>query len=463
MAAANTNSLNFATNSLMMERQMTVDKNRGQMAEQSIKSAQAFAEACIYLPGGVNSPVRAFGGVDVDPLFIESAKGSKIYDIDGNEYIDYVGSWGPMILGHAHPKVLEAVKAAAQKGTSFGAPTLAETALAKKIIAAFDSIEKVRLVSSGTEAVMTAIRLARGYIKKDLIIKMVGCYHGHSDSLLVAAGSGLAEGAIASSPGVPDSIARLTVVIPYNDIEAVKAAFDLNRGKIAAVLVEPVAANMGVVPPIDGYLRTLRNLCDQNDSLLIFDEVITGFRLALGGAQQLFGIKADITSLGKIIGGGLPVGALGGRADIMDMLAPLGPVYQAGTLSGNPLATAAAIATLNILEQKNTYERLESSAALLEAGLAKAAKEAGIDVILNRLGSIMSCFFIDKKVQNFTDVQSTDIKRFKKFFALMLEQGIYLAPSAYEVMFVSLAHSKGDIEKTIEAAKNSFKKIKNEK
>ncbi len=437
--------------------------NSAHYTEQPTKSIRAYAEACKYLPGGVNSPVRAFGGVDVDPLFIESAKGSKIRDIDGNEYIDYVGSWGPMILGHAHPKVLEAVKAAAQKGTSFGAPTLAETALAQKIIAAFDSIEKVRLVSSGTEAVMTAIRLARGYTKKDLIIKMVGCYHGHSDSLLVAAGSGLAEGAIASSPGVPDSIAKLTVVIPYNDIEAVKGAFDMYREKIAAVLVEPVAANMGVVPPIDGYLRTLRHLCDQNDSLLIFDEVITGFRLALGGAQELFGVKADITCLGKIIGGGLPIGAFGGRADIMDMLAPLGPVYQAGTLSGNPLATAAANAILNILEQKDTYERLESSAALLEVGLTKAAKDAGIAVTINRIGSIMSCFFTDKKVQKFTDVQSTDIKRFKKFFALMLEQGIYLAPSAYEAMFVSLAHSKADIEKTIGAAKNSLQKIKDEK
>jgi glutamate-1-semialdehyde 2,1-aminomutase len=427
------------------------------------RSAEAFAEACSCLPGGVNSPVRAFGGVDVDPLFIESAKGSKICDIDGNEYIDYVGSWGPMILGHAHPKVLEAVTAAAEKGTSFGAPTLAETALAEKIITAFDSIEKVRLLSSGTEAVMTAIRLARGYTKRDLIIKMAGCYHGHSDSLLVAAGSGLAEGAIASSSGVPESVAKLTIVIDYNDIEAVKAAFAGNKGKIAAVLIEPVAANMGVVPPDDGYLRVLRNLCDKNESLLIFDEVITGFRLALGGAQQLFGTKADITCLGKIIGGGLPVGALGGRADIMDLLAPLGPVYQAGTLSGNPLATAAANATLDILYQADTYERLESSAALLEAGLADAAKEAGINVTINRVGSIMSCFFTDRPVRNFTDVQSTGIKQFKKFFAMMLGRGIYLAPSAYEAMFVSLSHSEGDIEKTIEAAKKSFQKIKDER
>ncbi|MHC4482009.1 MAG: glutamate-1-semialdehyde 2,1-aminomutase [Planctomycetota bacterium] len=423
------------------------------------ESVQAFAKACDYLPGGVNSPVRAFGGVDIKPLFIERARGSKIYDIDGNEYIDYVGSWGPMILGHAHPKVLEAIQAAAQKGTSFGAPTLAETALTKKIVAAFDSIEKVRLVSSGTEAVMTAIRLARGYTKKDLIIKMAGCYHGHSDSLLVAAGSGLAESSTPSSAGVPTNVARLTVVIPYNDIDAAMTAFSTHKGKIAAVLVEPVAANMGVVPPIDGYLQTLRELCDQNDSLLIFDEVITGFRLVLGGAQELFSIRADITCLGKIIGGGLPAAAFGSRADIMDMLAPTGPVYQAGTLSGNPIATEAANATLDILAKENCYQKLESSAALLEAGLAKAAKNAGIPITINRVGSIMSCFFSDKPVRNFADVQSTNIKQFKRFFAQMLKQGIYLAPSAYEAMFVSLAHSQADIEKTIEAARNSFRMI----
>jgi glutamate-1-semialdehyde 2,1-aminomutase len=427
------------------------------------ESAQAFAKACEYLPSGVNSPVRAFGGVNIGPIFIERAHGSKIYDIDGNEYIDYVGSWGPMILGHAHPKVLKAVQAAAQKGTSFGAPTLAETALAQKITAAFDSIDKVRLVSSGTEAVMTAIRLARGYTKKDLIIKMAGCYHGHSDSLLAAAGSGLAEIAAPSSAGVPTDIARLTVVIPYNDIDAATTAFAMHKDKIAAVLVEPVAANMGVVPPIDGYLAALRGLCDQNDSLLIFDEVITGFRLALGGAQELFGIKADITCLGKIIGGGLPAAAFGGRVEIMDMLAPTGPVYQAGTLSGNPIATAAANATLDILQQEDGYQKLECSAARLEAGLARAAKDAGIPVKINRVGSIMSCFFTDKPVRNFADVQSINIRQFKKFFAEMLKQGIYLAASADEAMFVSLAHSQADIEKTIEAAKISFHKITNEK
>ena len=427
------------------------------------KSAWAFAEAKNFLPGGVNSPVRAFGGVGLAPLFIERAYGSKIYDIDGNGYIDYVGSWGPMILGHAHPGVLEAIVAAAKNGASFGAPTLAETVLAKKIAAAFGSIEKVRLLSSGTEAVMTAIRLARAYTKKDLIIKMAGCYHGHSDSMLVAAGSGLAENAIPSSSGVPDCIAGMTIVIPYNDIDAAESAFSLHKGKIAAVLVEPVAANMGVVPPIEGYLRALRDLCDAEDALLIFDEVITGFRLAPGGAQEIFGIKADITCLGKIIGGGLPAAALGARAAIMDMLAPIGEVYQAGTLSGNPIATAAANATLDILQEGDCYRKLESSAGLLEAGLADAAKQAGIPVTTSRVGSIMSCFFTDKPVRNFADVRSTNIKQFKKFFAEMLKQGIYLAPSAYEAMFVSLAHTQQDIEKTVKAAKNAFLRIKDKK
>jgi glutamate-1-semialdehyde 2,1-aminomutase len=423
------------------------------------KSAYAFTQARKNIPGGVNSPVRAFGGTGLKPIFIAAAKGAKIYDIDGNEYIDYVGSWGPMIVGHAHTKVLKAIQAAAKNGTSFGAPTLAETELAKKIIAAFDSIEKVRLVSSGTEAVMTAIRLARGYTKRDLIIKMAGCYHGHSDSLLVAAGSGVAEKGTPSSAGVPDAIAKLTIVVPYNDINAVKTAFKVHKNKIAACLVEPVAANMGLVQPAKGYLQNLRNLCSRNKALLIFDEVITGFRLALGGAQQLFGVKADITCLGKIMGGGLPAAAFGGRADIMDMLAPTGTVYQAGTLSGNPLATAAANATLDILTKQNCYRKLEILSARLEKGLTDAAKEANVPVTINRVGSIMCCFFTDKPVRNFADVRSTNIKQFKKFFAEMLKQGIYLAPSAYEAMFVSLAHNREDIEKTIEAAKNSFRKI----
>lgn len=420
------------------------------------KSIKAFEQASRLLPGGVDSPVRAFGGVDEKPAFIASAKGSKIYDIDGNEYIDYVCSWGPMISGHCHPKVVKAVIDAAKKGTSFGAPTLAETELAERITKAFNSIEKVRLLSSGTEAVMTAIRLARGFTKKDCIIKMAGCYHGHSDSLLVAAGSGLAENGTASSAGVPEDLARLTVVIPYNDIEAVKAAFEKHKGKIAACLVEPVAANMGVVPPVDGYLQSLRNLCDAEKSLLIFDEVITGFRVAFGGAQQLYGIKSDITCLGKIIGGGLPLAAIGGRREIMDMLSPGGTVYQAGTLSGNPIATAAANAMLSILAKGNCYKKLEVLSKELDAGLARTAGEANIPVVINRVGSIMSCFFTNRPVRNFADVQTTNVKQFKKFFSEMLKQGIYLAPSAYEAMFVSLAHTTRDIEMTILAAKKAF-------
>ncbi len=421
-----------------------------------IGSSQAFAEACKYLPGGVNSPVRAFGGVDIEPVFIESAKGSKIYDVDGNEYIDYVGSWGPMILGHAHPKVLEAIKTAAEKGSSFGAPTLTETLLAKKIVGAFESIEKVRMVSSGTEAVMTAIRLARGYTGKNLTVKMAGGYHGHSDSLLVCGGSGLAENSTASSAGVPNGIAKLTCVIPYNDIEAVKSVFKRHEGQIGAVLVEPVAANMGVVQPIEGYLQMLRDLCNENKALLIFDEVITGFRVAFGGAQELYRIKADITCLGKIIGGGLPLAALGGKAEIMDKLAPSGPIYQAGTLSGNPIAVAAANATLELLAENNCYERLERLGLLLENGLVETAKKAGVEVTVERVGSLLSCFFTDRPIRNFQDVQSTNIKRFKVFFAEMLRNGIYLAPSAYEAMFVSLVHSEADIQKTIKAAASSF-------
>jgi len=423
------------------------------------KSYNAFSQACRLLPGGVNSPVRAFGGVDLDPLFIQSACGSKIRDIDGNEYIDYVGSWGPMILGHAHPAVIEAIHQAVDQGTSFGAPTVGETELAQRIVGAFGSVEKIRLVSSGTEAVMSAVRLARAFTGRDLIVKMVGCYHGHSDSFLVAAGSGVAERGTASSPGVPPALAALTVVVPYNDIDAIRVAFENHKGRIAAVLAEPIAANMGVVPPVAGYLETLRTLCDENETLLIFDEVISGFRVALGGAQQRYGVSSDLTCLGKIIGGGLPLAAFGGRAEIMDLLAPSGQVYQAGTLSGNPIATAAANATLDILAQSDCYERLESSAAALETGLADAAARAGVPVTINRVGSIMSCFFCDHPVRDFADVQATDIARFKRFFAEMLERGVYLAPSAYEAMFISLAHSEGDIEQTLDAARASFSKL----
>lgn len=420
------------------------------------KSIAAFSEAGRYLPGGVNSPVRAFGGVDRPPLFIAGAKGSKIFDIDGNEYLDYVGSWGPMILGHAHPAVLRAIHQAADKGASFGAPTLAETELAQRIVGAFGSIEKLRLLSSGTEAVMTAIRLARAYTGRDKIVKMAGDYHGHSDSLLVVAGSGLAEQGTAASPGVPEALAQLTVVVPYNDLDLLAQTFRKHAGQVAAVLVEPVAANMGVVPPAPGYLEALRRLCTEQGTVLIFDEVITGFRVAFGGAQELYGVSADLTCLGKIAGGGLPLAVCGGRADIMDQLAPLGRVYQAGTLSGNPLATAAAIATLDILAEGRAYRELESAADNLATGLAEAAADAGVPVTINRVGSLMSCFFTDKPVRNFDDVRATDIAAFKRFFSAMLDRGIYLAPSAYEAMFLSLAHTKADIEQTIEAARASF-------
>ena len=423
------------------------------------KSQKAYEKACKVMPGGVNSPVRAFGLVGQHPIFIQSANGSKVYDIDQNEYIDYVGSWGPMILGHSRREVVEAIKKAAEKGTSFGAPTEAETKLAEKIVAAIGSVEKIRMVSSGTESVMTAVRLAREYTGRNLIVKMQGCYHGHSDSLLVKAGSAVAELAQASSGGVTNAVASETIVLPYNDAEAVKIAFEKYGDKIAAVIVEPIAANMSVVLPIAGYLETLRNLCNENKSLLIFDEVITGFRVTYGAVQKIFGIDADLTCLGKIIGGGLPAAALGGRAEIMDHLSPLGNVYQAGTLSGNPLATAAANATLDILAKVDCYEQLERQSAKLETAILNAANKTNLPVVVNRIGSMMGVFFTDKKVTNFEDVRNTNIARFKTYFKYMLDCGIYLAPSAYEAMFISTAHTNEDIEKTIEAVSYSFGRI----
>lgn len=423
-------------------------------------SKKAFTEARKVIPGGVNSPVRAFGGVDVSPVFVASARGAYITDIDGNTYIDYVGSWGPMILGHAHRQVIEAITTAACRGTSFGAPTQAETELARKIVAAIPSVEQVRLVSSGTEAAMTAVRLARGFAGRDIIIKMSGCYHGHTDAMLVSAGSGLAEHGVPASAGVPGAVAAQTVIVPYNDLGAVKAAFEQNTGSVAAVIVEPVAANIGVVPPVEGYLAGLRRLCDANGALLILDEVITGFRLALGGAQQFYGIGADITCLGKIIGGGLPLAAVGASKEIMSKLAPLGPVYQAGTLSGNPLATAAANVTLDLLACPGVYEKLEQTSAALEQGLRDAARKASIPVTINRVGSLLSCFFTERPVRNFADVQRTDISRFKRFFAEILTRGVYLAPSAYEAAFVSLAHTEKEIEKTIDASYHGFLQAK---
>jgi glutamate-1-semialdehyde 2,1-aminomutase len=424
------------------------------------KSKKQFTKASQFIPGGVNSPVRAFGSVGGSPVFILKGKGSKIYDTDGSEYIDYVCSWGALILGHSHPQVVAKVLAAARNGTSFGAPTAAETDLAEIICGAFDSIEKLRLVSSGTEAVMTAVRLARAFTGRDYILKMAGCYHGHSDSMLVSAGSGTVQFSKPLSPGVPKSLAALTMVVDYNDIDAAAKIFDKYKNKIAACIIEPVAANMGVVLPKPGYLKTLRKLCSDNKSLLIFDEVITGFRLCFGGAQKLFKVRPDLTCLGKIIGGGLPCAAVGGRTEIMDMLSPGGAVYQAGTLSGNPLATAAALATLKILKNKNFYGRLEEKSKMLCDGLLNAAKKASVPLTVNHIGSLLSCFFTEKQVFSFADARSADTGLFKAFFTQMLKRGIYLAPGPFEAMFISAAHSKKDIEKTIIAAQNSLKAVK---
>ena len=424
------------------------------------KSGKQFTRAAQYIVGGVNSPVRAFGGVGGSSVFISKGKGSKVYDIDGNEYIDYVCSWGALILGHSHPSVVKAVQTAAQKGTSFGAPTIAETEVAAIICDAFDSIEKIRLVSSGTEAAMTAVRLARAFTGRDYILKMSGCYHGHSDSMLVCAGSGSAEFSLPLCPGVPRSLAAFTIIVDYNDIDAAVQVFKKYRNKIAACIIEPVAANMGVILPKPGYLRSLRRLCSENKSLLIFDEVITGFRFCFGGAEKIFKVRPDLTCLGKIVGGGLPAAAVGGRAEIMDMLAPTGPVYQAGTLSGNPLATAAALATLKILKNKNFYSRLEEKSEMLRDGLLDAAKRTSVSLTVNRIGSLLSCFFSEKPVENFTGAKSANAEFFKEFFAQMLKNGIYLAPSPFEAMFICAAHSKKDIEKTIIAAHNSLKAIK---
>ncbi len=427
------------------------------------KSKKQFTRASQFIPGGVNSPVRAFRTVGSSPVFILEGRGSKIYDIDGNEYIDYVCSWGALILGHSHPLVSAKVLAAASRGTSFGAPTVAETSLAEIICDAFDSIEKLRLVSSGTEAVMTAVRLARAFTGRDYMLKMSGCYHGHSDSMLVCAGSGSAQFSRPLSAGVPKSLAALTIVVDYNDIDSAAKVFEKYGKGIAACIIEPVAANMGVVLPKSGYLRSLRKLCSDNKSLLIFDEVITGFRFCFGGAEKIFKVRPDLTCLGKIIGGGLPCAAVGGKAEVMDMLSPQGAVYQAGTLSGNPLATAATIATLKLLKNKNFYSRLEEKSKMLHLGLINAAKKASVPLTVNRVGSLLSCFFTEKPVFSFADAKSADAGLFKAFFAEMLKQGIYLAPSPFEAMFISAAHSKKDIEKTIRAAQNSLKVIKNRK
>lgn len=423
------------------------------------KSKELFEEAKKYIPGGVNSPVRAFGSVGGNPLFITRAKGSKIYDADGNEYIDYVGSWGPMILGHAHPDVVRAVRETAEKGTSYGAPTELEIEMAKLVVDAVPSIEKVRFVSSGTEAVMSAIRLARGYTGREKIIKFEGCYHGHSDSLLAKAGSGLMTLSIPGTPGVTEGTAKDTIVLPYNNLDAVKEVFEKQGEEIACVILEPIAGNMGVVPPREGFLQGLRDITQQYGALLIFDEVITGFRVSYGGAQELFGITPDLTTLGKIIGGGLPVGAFGGRAEIMDYIAPDGPVYQAGTLSGNPLAMAAGIATLKNLSSPSVYAQLEETSSRLAEGMKEVLEEAGIPHYQTRVGSMMCTFFTDREVVDYSTAASSDTAMYSRFFWGMIEHGCYFAPSQFEAAFVSAAHTDLDIEKTIDAFKQVVKKL----
>ncbi|MBI5723881.1 MAG: glutamate-1-semialdehyde 2,1-aminomutase [Planctomycetes bacterium] len=422
------------------------------------KSVRAFGRACKVLVGGVDSPVRAFAAVGGGPAFIERAAGPFVYDLDGNRYIDYVGTWGPAILGHAHPAAVGAIASAVRRGSSFGAPCQAETRLATLICRAFGSVKKVRFVSSGTEAVMTAVRLARGATGRDKIIKFAGCYHGHSDALLVAAGSGATTLGIPSSAGVPAGAARDTLTAPYNDPDAVGRLLKKFRGKVAAVLVEPAAGNMGVVAPAKGFLSGLRKLCDRHGALLIFDEVMTGFRLARGGAQELYGVRADITTLGKIIGGGMPVGAVGGPAKIMDNLAPLGRVYQAGTLSGNPVAMAAGIATLELLQNRRVYADIERAGRRLETGLLRAAASAGLrgKICVNRVGSMMTVFFRGPPVRNYADATGSNIRAFAEFFHAMADQGIYLPPSQYEAWFISARHGPALIDRTIRSATKAF-------
>jgi glutamate-1-semialdehyde 2,1-aminomutase len=423
------------------------------------KSEALFEEAQRYIPGGVNSPVRAFRAVGGTPHFIVRAAGAKIYDVDGQEYIDYVASWGPMILGHAHPQVIRAIQQAAEHGTSYGAPTEAEVILARMICQAFPSIELVRLVSSGTEAVMSAIRVARGCTQRDVIMKFDGCYHGHSDGLLVQAGSGATTFGIPNSGGVPTSYTQQTLSLPFNDLEAVREAFSRHGERIAAVVLEPIPGNMGVVLPAPGFLQGLRELTRRHGTVLIFDEVITGFRVRYGGAQHLYDVRPDLTVLGKIIGGGLPVGAFGGKREIMEQIAPLGPVYQAGTLSGNPLAVAAGIETLRLLQEPRVYERLEAMAQRLCDGMQAAARQAGVAVYTTRIGSMFCTFFASQPVADYASANTSDTAKFRRYFHAMLEAGVYLAPSQFEAGFVSTAHTDSDIERTIKASQRAFNAV----
>jgi glutamate-1-semialdehyde 2,1-aminomutase len=427
------------------------------MAKIYHNSHELFQKAVKIIPGGVNSPVRACKSVGTIPAFIHHADGCMIVDMDGNAYIDYVGSWGPMILGHRHPAVMEAIRRVLERGTSFGAPTDLEIELAQLVIDAVPSIEMIRMVNSGTEATMSAIRLARGVTGRDLIIKFDGCYHGHSDALLVSAGSGVATLAIAGSPGVPDAVSSQTLSLVYNDSEGFVSIMDRLGKKVAAVIVEPVAGNMGMVPPTNGFLETLRSETTRNGSLLIFDEVMTGFRVAHGGAQALYNISPDLTTLGKIIGGGLPVGAYGGKRDIMAQIAPQGLVYQAGTLSGNPLAMAAGIATLEQIKQPGFYQALDAASEMLIEGLQAAIQRTGVKARAGRVGSMAGLFFTDRTVRNFDDAKTADLTRFSAFYRGMLEQGIYLAPSQFEALFISAAHGNSHIAETVSAAESVFK------
>ena len=423
-----------------------------------METRNLFAEAQKIIPGGVNSPVRAFRAVGGTPRFIREAAGSKIIDTEGREYIDYLASWGPMILGHSHPDVVAAIREAAGRGASYGAPTEIEIGMARRIVDAFPSVEMVRMVSSGTEAAMTAIRLARGFTGRDRIIKFAGCYHGHADSLLVKAGSGVATLGIPGSPGIPSQLAELTITLPFNDSDAVQNAVARYGDELACIIVEPVAGNMGVVPPRPGFLETLREATHQSGSLLIFDEVITGFRLAYGGWQNLTGLIPDLTCLGKIIGGGLPVGALGGRREIMEYLAPTGPVYQAGTLSGNPIALSAGIATLDILRGK-PYPALDAMASRICSGMADLFRKKGLPFRINRVGSMFTLFFTAEEVVDFATASRSDTERFARFFQGMLEAGIYLAPAQFEADFLSFAHTGEDIARTLAACEKALKTL----
>lgn len=423
------------------------------------KSKSLFERAVKYIPGGVNSPVRACKSVGTCPLFIDRADGCFIYDADGNRFIDYIGSWGPMILGHRHPAVIEAITTVLERGTSFGAPTDLEIQLAEMVIDAVPSVDIVRMVNSGTEAAMSAIRLARGATGRDLVIKFDGCYHGHADTLLVAAGSGVATLGIPGSPGVPEDIAHHTLSLPYNDAGAVQQVMDEMGDQVACVIIEPVAGNMGLVPPKAGFLQSLRELTEKNGSILIFDEVMTGFRVAYGGAQSLYNITPDLSCFGKVIGGGLPVGAYGGKMEIMSQIAPEGSVYQAGTLSGNPIAMAAGIATLEQLQQPGFYEKLETKSGRLVAGLTESAREAGIAARVDHVGSMIGMFFTDQEITNFEDAKTCDLERFTSFYQGMRQHGIYIAPSQFEALFLSAAHADEHIDTTIDAAQRVLESL----